>query len=381
MCEGRLDAPFVERTGVPVLQNVLLDGVAEARRFPRGELVLARCTRCDLVTNTAFDAALVDYGEDYENLQICSPAFEQHVDGLVESLVAAGVRDQRVIEVGCGSGYFLRQLCERGENTGVGFDTAYRGPESDGRVRFVRDRYDRRHADVPADVVICRHTIEHVPEPSELLTAVREALGDRSDTLVAFETPDVEWILRNVVFQDFFYEHCSYFAAHSLEHAFRLGAFEPLGVRKVFGDQYLWLEAKPRRPDSAGPATSRLGDLVTRYRAEEQRRLAAARRRLDDFRERGPVAIWGAGAKGVTFLNLLDPDARAIACAVDINPTKQGRYVPGTGHPIVAPGELGERGIATALVMNPNYAEESRAIVRELGFEVTVEAADESERG
>ena len=45
--------------------------------------------------------------------------------------------------------------------------------------------------------------------------------------------------------------------------------------------------------------------------------------------------MWGAGARGVTLLNMLN-DSR-IEYAVDINPRKQGKYVPGTGQQIVEP--------------------------------------------
>ena len=40
---------------------------------------------------------------------------------------------------------------------------------------------------------------------------VRRAIGDRLDTVVLFELPDVERVLREVAFWDVYYEHCSYF--------------------------------------------------------------------------------------------------------------------------------------------------------------------------
>ena len=52
------------------------------------------------------------------------------------------------------------------------------------------------------------------------------------------------------------------------------------------------------------------------------------------------VALWGAGSKGATFTNMLDPDGSVVSALVDKNPRKVGRFVPGTGQPIVAPEDL-----------------------------------------
>jgi hypothetical protein len=79
------------------------------------------------------------------------------------------------------------------------------------------------------------------------------------------------------------------------------------------------------------------------------------------------VALWGAGAKGVTFANLLDPNCELLDCLVDLNPAKQGCFVPGTGHPIVRHDELDARGVRTALAMNPNYTPENVELLRSVG--------------
>ena len=84
------------------------------------------------------------------------------------------------------------------------------------------------------------------------------------------------------------------------------------------------------------------------------------------------VALWGAGAKGVTFANLIDEQRCWLDCLVDLNPMKQGHYVPGTGHPIVSYHDLAARGVTTAILMNPNYREENLALLREAGLEVAL---------
>jgi 2-polyprenyl-3-methyl-5-hydroxy-6-metoxy-1,4-benzoquinol methylase len=47
------------------------------------------------------------------NTQTCSPYFRDYIEVLVRYLVCEkGIRNCRIVEVGCGKGYFLRRLME-----------------------------------------------------------------------------------------------------------------------------------------------------------------------------------------------------------------------------------------------------------------------------
>jgi hypothetical protein len=199
--------------------------------------------------------------------------------------------------------------------------------------------------------------IEHVADPLALLRAVRAALARSPRARVAFETPYVGWSLSNVVPWDFFYEHCSLFSAGSLADAFARAGFAGAKVRPVFSGQYLWLEARPGEGETR-PNPGDICDLTARYARAEPGRLAAWRERLAGLAAHGPVALWGAGAKGVTLAGLADPDCATIDCIIDINPAKQRKFVPGTGHPIVAPEALAARGVRHVVPMNPAYRAE-----------------------
>jgi SAM-dependent methyltransferase len=367
---------FLERRAAPVHQNMLFPSAETARAMNRGSLDMRLCTECGFVFNAAFDPALMDYGPAYENSQDCSPAFDAYLDELVELLVRGhGLTTGRVVEVGCGKGVFLRKLLAHPDNhcEAVGYDPSYLGPERPReRARLVKDFYTPATA-VPADAVVCRHVIEHIPEPLGLLRTVRAGVGDSGVTRVFFETPCVEWILRNRVLWDFFYEHCSIFTAGSLALALENAGFEVSAVRHVFGGQYLWAEG------SSGPArksrskdSSEMRSLARAFATDERERVARWNALLEEHSSRGPVFAWGAGAKGVTFCNLVDPDKDRLAGVVDVNPSKQGKYLPGTGHPIVSPGRAVATGAAAFLLFNPNYAAEVRSELQRLGSSAVV---------
>lgn len=376
VCESRRLTPFLQRSQVPVHQNLVVTSQEAARSVTRGELDLVVCEDCGFVFNRAFDLSRLAYGEDYDNTQSCSAYFDTYLDGLVKDLVERqGVRNSTIVEVGCGKGQFLRKLVSYpgANNKGLGFDPSYVGEdiELDGRLAFRRCYYDDTCTDVAADVVVCRHVIEHVPEPMALLRSVRAALGHSPKARVFFETPCVEWILHNRVVWDFFYEHCSLFTAASLSLAFQRAGFAVERVEHIFGGQYLWLEA--RVSNASLPTIQSLPEtakLAQAYGAEEETLRQKWLAKLIELKASGKVALWGAGAKGATFANLVDPDCTLIDCVVDLNPNKQGRYIPGTGHPIVAPADLPRRGVSSAVLMNPNYREENLRLLADAGIEL-----------
>ena len=379
LCGTIAEHVFLVREGVPVHQNLLMDTPEAARAIPRGRIELVACATCGFVFNRAFDERHLAYGERYENAQDCSPAFAAYTAELAARILSAGARGARIVEVGCGKGTFLRRLVSDPAvgNTGVGFDPAYTGPdaEHDGRLRFRRANFDGASNEGPVDVVVCRHVIEHVGAPAAMLDAVRSAIGASSRARAYFETPCVNWVLRNGAIWDVFYEHCSYFNARSLRFAFERSGFAVGGVEHVFGGQYLWLEASPvSRAQAAVPQAGEVPALAEAFSRDHDALVAGWQAELSDAAQRGRVGVWGAGAKGVTFVNLLDPDRAIVDCLIDLNPRKQGKYVPGTGHPIVSYHEAAARGVCSAVLMNPNYRAENIALLAQAGLTIELRA-------
>jgi SAM-dependent methyltransferase len=336
---------------------------------PRGNLTLAVCEECGFIFNQTFDESVLKYGENYDNIQSFSCVFSDYLSHLVQHLIVErGIKNCRVIEVGCGKGLFLRKLAERGENICYGFDPSYVGPDTDldGRLHFLKCYYGPEWGEIEADVVVSRHVIEHVQDPLDLLNTIRQSLANSPKAMVFFETPCVEWILRNQVIWDFFYEHCSYFSIGSLSTAFEATGFKIESIQHVFEDQYLWLEATVSFDEQAVKRKAGIIPyLANKFGKSERVIKGILSDALQNLKTEGNIALWGAGAKGVTLANLLDPERDWITCVVDLNPRKQGGYIPGTGHPIIGYQQMLKYAIRTAVLMNSNYRQENLALLRE----------------
>jgi SAM-dependent methyltransferase len=364
---GRGDLePFLEVGRVPVFCNVLWPTREEALDAPRGDIALAFCSGCGMVRNLAFDPELVRYSPGYENSLHFSPSFQRFAEDLARRLIDRyDLREKHVIDVGCGQGDFLTLLCELGGNRGVGFDPSRAGTTNSGNPSFVRGFY----AGEPADFICCRHVLEHVETPRELLDVLAPG------ATVYFEVPDGGYMLREASVWDLIYEHPSYFTAPALARLFEDQGFGVLDLGDSFGGQYLYIEAAQGRESRArGGSPEDLAPLVHEFARRYEQKTVDGTRRLDRFAERGSrVAVWGAGSKGVSFLNMIGGGER-VAGVVDINPRKHGRFVPGTGQRIEAPDALRHSGVDIVLAMNRLYVDEIRRSLRELGVDADVVA-------
>lgn len=322
--------------GIPVLQNRTYPTAREARDCPRGDIRLVQDSASGLVYNADFRAELMNYDPAYNNEQAHSAVFQRHLEQ-VAGVVERHLGTDELVEVGCGKAYFLELLQSRGFSI-AGFDPAYEGDNP-----AVQRRYFGEGVTFSARGIVLRHVLEHVQDPVEFLEGIRDANGGG---LIYIEVPCLDWILLKRAWFDISYEHVNYF---------RLADFERMFGRVVesghlFEGQYLYA----------------IADLAT-LRAP-QRDPDDSVEFPDDFLEMvgagGTGAVWGAGSKGVIYALLKERAGKPVTALIDINPAKQGGYVPATGLRVMSPDEgmeLLEAG-SDICVMNPNYIEEIREI-------------------
>ncbi|WP_216852928.1 class I SAM-dependent methyltransferase [Phytoactinopolyspora halotolerans] len=368
---------------------LLVDDQQTALEFPRGELDLALCTECGFVFNRLFDPSHNAYSSDYEETQGFSPLFREFIADLAAQWVQRyDLAGKRVVEIGCGKGEFLAEMVRAGVASGVGVDPGVHPERIDAdvaeKLTWVKGFFPEDYPELDADAVICRHTLEHIAPVAEWMRTVRAAIGDRTDTAVLFELPDVRRVLDEGAFWDVYYEHCSYFTTGSLARLFRRTGFEILREWTAYDEQYLIIEARPTTSGEGGlsPVFALIEDDIAAVSEAADRFAAAHAEMIGRWQTRlrevadagGRSVIWGSGSKGVAFLAALGDDAPLVDAAVDINPFKHGRYMAGSGHRIVAPKELTEIQPDLVIAMNPAYLDEIGHDLAGLDLQTTLEA-------
>lgn len=369
---------------IPIQSCVLLETREQALNYPRRDLELVNCRDCGLIRNHIFDANIVEYEAVTEESQHFSGTFNAFAKRLAQEVAEKyDLNGKHVLEIGCGKGDFLVELCSLGACTGLGIDPGFRQERLDAvsaqndkdtrKLSFISDYFGPGYSHLKADLIMCRHTLEHIAPVADFVKNIRINIGERQDVLVFFETPDAERVLAEGAFWDIYYEHCSYFtrATHAL--LFRKMGFEVPEIRLDYDDQYIIHYARPSRsPIATSPGEAEelatmqhLADAFPEKVQQVQDHWRSFVRKAYKAGKR--VVTWGGGSKSVSFLTTLGLQDE-IDRVVDINPFKQGKYLPGTGHQVVSPEALRDIKPDVVIVMNPIYVDEIKKNLNELGL-------------
>ncbi|MCH4902529.1 MULTISPECIES: class I SAM-dependent methyltransferase [unclassified Pseudomonas] len=329
-------------TDLPVLQNRTFADPESAKASARADMLLVQDERSGLIFNAAFDADKLSYDADYQNEQAHSGQFQKHLSD-VEGIIARHFKGQELIEVGCGKGYFLELLKGLGYRI-TGIDPAYEGENAD----VIKAPFTRGLG-LEADAIVLRHVLEHIQDPLGFLAVIAEA--NQGGGQIYIEVPCFDWILEHRAWFDLFYEHVNYFRLDDLRRMF--GTVHEAG--HLFGGQYLYIVADLATlrltPEQPVPRLALPDDFTAS--------LERAVQIIQGAPEQGS-AIWGASSKGVIYSLFLQRAGVAVDRVVDINPAKQGRYLPLSGARVSSPQEAMDalpEG-ANLFVMNSNYLEE-----------------------
>jgi SAM-dependent methyltransferase len=378
VCNSENISIFFEMEEVPIYCNLQWKIREEAIHTPRGNIRLGFCESCGHIYNFLFESQRLKYDRNYENSLHCSPYFQDYAEELAQRLIDRyDLHGRQILEIGCGKGDFLTLLCELGNNTGIGFDPSYvpnRAQKTrSGKIIFIQDYFSGRYSNYKADFICCRQVLEHIQYPREFLTELRHTIDNTPDTIVFFEVPNGMFTLRDLGVWDLIYEHCSYFCTPSLKYLFTICGFQVRDLTETFEGQFLTVEAFPKGDIIDFQVEIRkdvesIGNHVAAFRDRYSSMVMTWKHKLEEFRNRGKrVAVWGAGSKGVTFLNVLHAKDQ-IDYIVDINPHKQGKYIPGGGQRIVPPDFLKKYRPDIVIIMNPIYCDEIQQVVEGLNL-------------
>ena len=194
-----------------------------------------------------------------------------------------------------------------------------------------------------------------------------------------FEIPDNTRVLREQAFEDIYYEHCSYFSPGTLARLFRSSGFEVTDLYCEYGDQYLLIEAKPVNipSDKIHPfeeTVEQVAQDVKLFTEKIQDKLQYWKDYLEKAQAKAEkVVVWGSGSKCVAFLTTLNTIDK-IEYAIDINPHRHGKFIPGVGKEIMPPEFLKTYQPDKVIVMNAIYCDEIGQMLKDMGVSTEVVA-------
>ena len=360
-CQSSNIAELLDYGHQPICNRFLVQPTDQEERFPLG---LSQCRDCGLLqlTEVIPPAELaprytwISYNEA-----------EGHLDRMVEEILRAGKITRNAIIYGLSDKDVstLARLKDKGfRNTFLINPVSDLGIASPGAgIETIQDRFDATHARAiaarqgKADLVIARHILEHAHDLRRFGLALQALL--KPGGYLALEAPDFSMALEHFDYSAIWEEHIVYFTPATFQSAIsRLGC-KPL---KLLNYPYalensLVAISRFDNPGLCAPDAAALDKELLNGQNYMQN-FKPTRDRLADFlehqrRERGMIAIYGAGHLSAKFVNLLNLKA-FIEFIVDDNPCKNGLFMPGSKLPIIGPAALLDRGIRLCLLsLNP----------------------------
>ena len=373
-CNSTYLISFYKQHSVPVNSVVLVTDKNSALKYPRGEIELMGCEQCGFVQNVTFDSGLVSYDDNYEETQGYSSTFSKHQLELADELISTFVlKNKHIIEIGCGKGDFLKLICSRGNNSGLGYDPTFDEtrislPED---VTIYKKKFVSDDVLENANLVCCIMTLEHIFDIELLIKNLHTSIKDPS-TKLYFQVPNAQRLFDNGAFYDIYYEHCSYFTEQSLYHLFTRAGFKVLDIKQQYQGQYLGLLAEyttlPIEIPIKEPSNIRysLSSWKNNLLCERQKINSLL---ANSHQHEKSIVLWGGGSKAVSLLSIIH-EQNWIDAVIDINPRKHNTFLPGTGHMVVGMDYIVQNRVDLIIIMNFVYEYEIRTQISSMDISI-----------
>lgn len=379
LCSAPLRQRFVDLGATPLCENYLDRDQLEHPEISY-PLVVFLCEQC-LLVQLPEHVAPEQIFRHYAYFSSYSQSWVEHARRFVDTVAEQHQLgpDHFVVEIASNDGYLLQFVRARGIRC-LGVDPAQniaaaareRGVET--LVAFFSPTIAEQIVTEcgAADLIVANNVLAQVSELHPFVAAMHRLLAPRG--LVCLEFPHVQQMVDGNQFDTIYHEHYSYFslltACRLLEqHGLVVTDVEALpshgGSLRVFARHQAAAETPTPRVAQTLAAERAAGlHAVDGYARFAPGVLAAKHqllRFLLDARERGErVAGYGAPGKGNTLLNVCGIRPDLLEFTVDRNPYKQGRYLPGSRIPVLAPEALAARRPDWILILPWNLEREIR---------------------
>jgi hypothetical protein len=354
------------------------------------------CDSCLLVQVQEFESPKNIFGE-YAYFSSYSDTWLRHIQAYSDAVVQRfGINaSTAVIEIASNDGYLLQYFQRRGIPV-LGVEPAEnvaevaraKGIPTISRFFGTETARDLVNSGKRADLLIANNVLPHVPDLNDFIGGLKLLLDSRG--ILTMEFGYLVRLMTENEFDTIYHEHFSYFSFRSVQTALGRHGLIVFDVEELpthGGALRLYVA---HREDPSKPGSSRVDQLSGRERELGVDRLKfyehfpeqvrETKRNLLEFlisakRQNKSIVGYGAPAKGVTLLNYCGISTDFLDYTVDINPAKQGHFLPGVGIPIYSPDKLNETKPDYVLILPWNLREEvvsQRSYIRSWGGKFVV---------
>ena len=337
------------------------------------------CESCWLVQTEDYAAPDHLFSDSYAYFSSTSKSWLDHAHKYcaeITSRLGLGPKSF-VVEIASNDGYLLRNFHAAGipclgieptDSTAAAAEALGISTRREFFGRALAERLARD--DQKADLIIGNNVFAHVPEINDFTSGMAALL--KTGGTITLEFPHLLQLMQHRQFDTIYHEHFSYFALQTVNrifesHGLRIFDVEELathgGSLRVYG-------CHKADPHQASPAVQSVIAKELSFGLQKRETYAGFQSSVETIknglleflltvkREGETVVGYGAAAKGNTLLNFagVKPDLLPFIC--DAAPSKQGKFMPGSHIPILAPEALKTAQADYVLILPWNIREE-----------------------
>ena len=383
-CGAPLETVFVDLGASPLANSYLTAAQVNAMEpfYPLRALV---CGHCFLVQLEEFESPERIFS-DYAYFSSYSSSWLDHCRRYTELVVARFGLDSssQVVELASNDGYLLQYFKQRGIPV-LGIEPAAnvaavaREKGIPTLVEFFgRETARSAAANAPADLLLGNNVLAHVPDLNDFVAGMKILL--KPGGVITMEFPHLMRLIEDNQWDTIYHEHFSYFSLLTVARVFAAHGLRLFDVQELptHGGSlriYACHEEDPDRVEQPAMRALAERERGAGYERLETylgygRRVEADKRQilgfLIDLKSQGlRIAGYGAPAKGNTMLNYCGLRRDFIDYTCDLNPHKQGHFLPGSHIPIRDPQAIREDRPDVIMILPWNLKDE---IMEQLSF-------------
>ena len=385
-CDSELTFELIDLGAAPP-SNAYLTAVSMRRPekwFPLRVLV---CETCWLVQAESYSRAAELFNDEYAYFSSFSDAWLEHSNIYVETVVSRFGLDESslVVEIASNDGYLLQYVQQRkipciGVEPTASTASASRLKGIETIERFFGTEFAKNMRDdgKSADLMVANNVLAHVPDINDFVQAFSILLKENG--VATFEFPHLLKMISENQFDTIYHEHFSYLSFTTVCEIFSKNGLEVFDVEEI-GTHGGSLRVYSQKVEVGQQlVSSAVGSLLEtennagmkskEFYEQFSEAADSAKLKLLSFlckakAEKKVVVAYGAAAKGNTMLNFAGVRSDLISYVVDRNPSKQGKWLPGSRIPILDEGQLSKTKPDYILILPWNLQKE---IVQQLDY-------------
>jgi len=385
-CGAEATLPLIDLGSAPPSNAYLTEATLHGpeKWFP---LKVVVCEKCWLAQTEDFFRSDELFDADYAYFSGFSDTWLAHCERYVVDMIKRfGLgAESHVVEIAANDGCLLQFVNERNiPCTGVEPTSSTAAAARGKGISIIEDFFGVRLASqmaekgLQADLTVANNVLAHVPDINDFVSGFAILLNPNG--VVTFEFPHLMQLIDKNQFDTIYHEHFSYLSLTAVSRIFERNGLKVFDVEELPTHGGSLRVYAQRRDAGKNNTTNNVRELLQReytlgmtspaFYLGLQEKANLLKDYLVSFlierkREGKKVAGYGAAAKGNTLLNYAGVRPDLLPYVVDLNPAKQGKYLPGSRIPIVPEGYLTAGKPDFVLILPWNIRDE---IIKQLSY-------------